>query len=258
MRWPQPIIVLLILAIALLDVCAWLAADGKVWPDAVVMFRMALAISQTSLLAMWAALGHGKWWLRIPIALAAVALLSWTIKPPNSDPENGSAVLFSLEMQAVMIIALLSISRFLGREFKSAQNSSDAGSDAKPRGQWQFSIADVLLFIAAWAMLLAIGIETPMPSNLYGPIADFLSAAIFAPPAAVLVIAVFYEISLLMRIILLVAISAESLWLARYIDTGAQSAVFVSFFLAVTIITCGSMLCVRAAGYRLVRVKACD
>src|SRR5262245_46386177 len=210
MRWPHPVIALLLVTSLLLDACAWVATNGRPWPSPGGIFLLTMAASQTSLVAVWAVLGPGKWWSRISVLAAVAAALAWFIQATNPPPEPRFAALFGLTFQGFLMAAGLSLVRFSGQHLRSPYQSEPNPKQTKAR-PWQFSVADLLQLTTAWAILLAVANRIPGPDDPLQFILPVIFATTIVPPALAATIAVLYDLRVEARLALVIAV-----WIASF------------------------------------------
>jgi hypothetical protein len=252
MRRLNPIIVLLVVASLLADWCVATIAHPEQWPSVASVLLAALLTSQTNLLAVWTALGAGKWWIRIPVTAAAIVCLDYLSVGPHSTTDAQVRTLEFFGFQALVVVGLFSLLRPLGWRLSCPSSEPEAADNPKRPGQ--FSIRDILLATTAWAVFGAVVTRVPGIASLTFVSASTVSAAIFVMPMPAIVIAVLCQIPWVMRSLLLIVPSGASLFLARTMLMASPS--YTYRLLTTQLLVAATLLCVRSAGNRLLRTQA--
>ena len=166
-----------------LALLAWVSLyrSGKqrVYPDSVLEYEILLAellalaaANCLGVLAIWAGLGRGHWFLRMLVVVGAIAL-------PVLIPAYELVVMVSVQ-SAVTMVPLLAIRFFLGTERSVRHAAGPEGERPRRRAgprRGQFAVRDLLLGTVLVAMLL--GIAVAVPGTLWSPSAP---RARFVPP----------------------------------------------------------------------------
>jgi hypothetical protein len=107
---------------------------------------MAAMMSLVGLLAIWAGLGRGRWFLRAAVVLGCISLLMLI-------PAFELVIVYVLQAGLTIVVLGLWQNWRLARRATAASEGSTP--DAGPRSPWQFSILDLLLLMAFVAWLCA-------------------------------------------------------------------------------------------------------
>jgi hypothetical protein len=121
-------------------------------PLQLIFLLMVLTMSLVGLLAIWAGLGRGHWFVRTAVVLGCISLLV-------TIPAYGLIVVYML--QAGLAIIVLAA----WRNWRLARRSDTPANESTPhvnwRSPWQFSILDMLLLTVVAAWLCAMLMRTP-------------------------------------------------------------------------------------------------
>jgi hypothetical protein len=254
-RLPHPIILLLIANCLLLDVCAWAVVRGQNSSAPADLFFATVVICQFNLLAVWAAIGPGNILVRFSVAAAATALLTLFAAAFGHGALFEERALAFVATQFATIAAMLAVTRSFGRRLYSPKEIAQMAESSNAPTPWQFSIADLLKTTTAWAVFAAAMVRvrerTPGPSLEVSM--TVLIGLMFAFPIPAIVFGVFYPIPLAVRIVLVGMASGLSLLLTCLVPDHD----LIWFAMVGSQLLVGAaLLCIRAAGYRLLRTNA--
>ena len=155
MNQSRLLIGLLLAATLALD-CAVLANAGthELSPHPVLILAWTLQLSQTSLMAVWLAVGKTSVPWRLTAAVTAVGLWSCALTTlPDAPAVAQRAVLLTLQTIAVAVPLLLM--RPLGLSLIDAAAKADAGHSTFGRRRLQFSILTMIGWTTALAVILS-------------------------------------------------------------------------------------------------------
>jgi hypothetical protein len=134
----------------------WLAlqsGDGVSWlPLGAFWLLTVLMASLVGLLAIWAGLGRGHWFLRVAVVLGCISLLMLI-------PAFELVIVYVL--QAGLTIVILGTWRKWRLARRVVVVSQESTLDAERRSPWQFSILDMLMMMAFVAWLSTMLVRTP-------------------------------------------------------------------------------------------------
>ena len=175
---PAPLLIaLLVLATGLIDLSLWqsMAAADLATPwwlrEALPKLFIAIAISQTGLVAVWGS--FGRWWLPWRLLAIVLTVAAWILAtnrvflPFVRDPIGLKASAWALGWQArllnqpVAVFLVLVIARRMGVSIShEADRAVNAGV---ANGRFQFSLGQLL----AWATALPIGLGVVLDARLH-------------------------------------------------------------------------------------------
>ncbi len=248
---------LLVLATVLVDAVAVTAAGRQShFPHPTVILAWALQLSQVSLTAVWLALGKTSGPLRLIGVVVVLAVWNWMLAALPSAPEpEALAVLLMAQTMAVSLPLLAA--RWMGLGLVYVSRASEAGDSVAGPERLQFSIAYLLGWMTALAVMLGtlqyIASYDSLPFG-YLP-QSFL--AVFLVGRAVMAWAALWTVlgtrRSAIRIVTLCAAGATTLtttWLANRRFAGGGFYLF-GLILAETLLLLGLLAVFRTAGYRL-------
>lgn len=181
MRWPRPIIGLLIVANILADLCFWLInpfGPQSRGPEWVGVIFLALVLSQASLLAVWVAIGRSSLPIRVLIAATGIAVLYMGLLPQRSPSDGDPIILLFVEQMAVIAIPLAIL---LAADFRLRLTDDLAATKVNSRkSPLQFSIFNILQWTAAAAIAVAVSTHLIIPSRA-GLVVTLFAAAVGIP-----------------------------------------------------------------------------
>jgi len=163
MRNPRLLTILLVAAILLVDLVAFsiLASyqdSPPDWPHPAVIALFSLAMSQVSLVAIWAGFGGRSLpWRVMGLVLTVVLwgrLVAWTVLPEMTW--YATVWVFLLLAQAVAILTPLAIARFRGLRLARASTGDAIEQAIGDRPRLQFSLGYLLSWITVLAAVLGI------------------------------------------------------------------------------------------------------
>ncbi len=153
MRGSRLLIGLLVLATVLVDFCVLAIAEDRPFPHPSLILAWALQLSQVSLMAVWLALGRTTGPLRLIGAVVVAAIWSWALARLPAAPQPASwAVL--LAAQTVVVSVPLLVGRWLGLGLVDGSSAPEAEDSAAEPKRLQFSIAYLLGWMTALAVML--------------------------------------------------------------------------------------------------------
>ena len=259
----RTLIWLLILATVLIDGAVWslFVADDRIratsWPHPVLF---ALTFSQVSLVAVWAALGTS----RLPWRLAGTVLViaSWSATLATlSDGQfgyNSTQWVSLLGGQALVLFAPLSVARAGGVRLLETTTSNPSQEGSSGLGKWQFSLASVMAWITATAVVLGFTQYTVDPQFL--PLAPhvWISAAVLIASHSAMAVAVLWAVLGTGRPIgrtaaLCLTVAAVLALYGLLPESLAHARVLTVLCLVQAALLIGSLCVGRVAGYRLKR-----
>ena len=145
---------LVVLATVLVDCAVVVAARRQGdFPHPIPILAWALQLSQVSLMAIWLALGKTSGPLRLMGVVGVTALWSWALAalPAAEDAKVWVVVLMA---QTVVVSVPLLAARSLGLRLVDGSSASKAEDTATGPKRWQFSIAYLLGWMTALAVML--------------------------------------------------------------------------------------------------------
>lgn len=154
---------LLLAATMLVDVVAGMSFFGGPgfgavsWPHPALGVLFALAFSQVGLASIWAAAGRSQAAWRLSGCVLAVTAWSTALATLYDEPVGGynSTQWVALLLgQAVVTLVPLSVARIGGLRLKQADRPDSSPRDIRPEGRWQFSLACLLAWMTATAVVL--------------------------------------------------------------------------------------------------------
>ena len=264
MRYPQPLIWLLVVAMVSADASVltvvgrgWLPPQ---WPHASLCLLFALVFSQVSLAAIWAGLGRQSIAWRVTGGFLVV--VAWSIALARELQADRPIELLStywsvlLTAQAVLTLVPLFALRKAGARLIStaaAEASVDSGSQFGP---WQFSVADMLRWMTALAVILGLAQSVafydllPSGSRELAEIGTWAAAnTLFALFTLWAVLGSGPPTARVLTLVVVASVTAGLLgWLAPDSEKGTAAAILYALQ---AILLTASLGVVRVAGYRV-------
>ena len=131
----------------------WTWSNLLYWRSLQLVFLLAiLMLSLVGLLAIWAGLGRGHWFLRVAVVLGCISLLL-------AIPAFELVIVYVLQA-GLTIVALLAWQNWRLARAAAARVRRSA-PDSGQRSPWQFSILDMLLLMVVAAWLCAMLVRVP-------------------------------------------------------------------------------------------------
>jgi hypothetical protein len=226
------------------------------FPHAILTVAWALQLTHVSLMAIWLALGKTSGPLRLMGVVVVVAPWSWALAvlPDSPEPEQWAVLLMA---QTIAVSVPLLGARWLGLELVDASSASEVDGSATEPQRWRFSIAYLLGWMTALAVMLGtLQYIAPFDSLPFGLVVRS-SLLVFLVGRAALAWAGLWTVlgtdRPTMRIITLCAAgfaAVTTLWLAQPRFAGGFSYLLALVFLEAAFLL-GLLAVFRTVGYRL-------
>ena len=131
---------------------SWQGIGGELWREWGLFWLLTvLMMSVVGLLAIWAGLGRGHWFLRTAVVLGCISLLL-------TIPAFELVIVYVLQAGLTIIILAAWRNWWLAR---AAAMPGETTPDAGRHTPWQFSILDMLLLMVVVAWVSAMLVQTP-------------------------------------------------------------------------------------------------
>ena len=257
MRTPRLLVMLLLLATVLVTGAAlsW-AGRQEDFPHVSLTMVWALQLSQISLASVWLGLGKGPFPLRLGGTVIAVGLWSWLLCGlPGAGSVDRWAVLLAIQTATVSVPLL--VVRSLGMELSDPSSAPESDDDEDQPPRFQFSIAYLLGWMTATAVVLST-VRCIVPKGSL-PLDMALNASVvifFGGRALTALTAVWATLGTRLPAVAIVAplvagaISYGALRLADS-DFGGGTPFCAALHLLEVLLLVGSLWVFRVAGYRL-------